>query len=209
MVYRDYLKSYCELLESHILNIKNIQKDYDISHSFEILQNRACVTLEVSELFLTRFVPPDSTKKPDIQIQQRLKYIFKDTLFVGTLSTVEFYLRTFLERYRETSIIETLLLRERRKNPRYIKFSSIIKELHACGKIDNLYLWEFSNQLRNDIAHNDSIGLEDMESPPMEFPIIMKAGEEARVTFRSIVSITQSIANEYYTTITKLIGILD
>jgi len=208
VVYRDYLKQYCELLESHIPNIRNIQKDYDISQSFVILQNRACITLEISNLFLKHFVPANIPIEPDIQIQRRLIYTFRDILFIGTLSTVEFCLRTFLVRYPETAVIETLLKRGV-KEPRYIHFSSIIDELHRDGRINDKSLWDFSIQLRNDIVHNDSVGRKGMESPPMEYPIIMKTGEEARATLRSFVSITQSIENDYYAAITKLIGILD
>ena len=80
MVYRNYLKQYCELLESHISNIKNIQKnDYDISHSFVILQNRAAIALEISNLLWDFFVPHNIPQNKEEQIQLVLIFVYRDS----------------------------------------------------------------------------------------------------------------------------------
>jgi len=49
------------------------------------------------------------------------------------------------------------------------------------------------------------VGRTNMASPLIEYPIVMKVGEEAKGNLRSFVEITQLIENQYYSIIDKLI----
>jgi len=188
--------------------IKEMHGNDDIVQSFVIIQNRAAIALEVSNLLLNHFVPVSMPTSPEMQIQRRLAYIFRDILFVGTLSTIEFHLRNALENSPKTyvSVIEALM--DRRINePRKIAFRSIVKKLLEEDLIESIELWDFCITLRNDIVHNDSIGQKELKCPDMDYPIIVKKGFEAMATLRSFVEITQLMESSYFTITTKLLAL--
>ena len=55
-MYRRSLKAYCDTIDQHIAQIRSIQKTHHVDHSFVILQNRACVVLEICESYDNTFV---------------------------------------------------------------------------------------------------------------------------------------------------------
>jgi len=145
------------------------------------------------------------TQDRDHQLQQRLSYPFKDILFVGTMSSLEFYLRGFLETHHAKDILASLVGRKA-KHPRDIPFSSTISKLQELNFITEGDLWTFALQLRNDIVHNDSVGRKHLPSPSsIDPPIYMNPGQEALGTLRSFVSLTQSIESSYFEAIKALL----
>ena len=132
------------------------------------------------------------------EVGQRLKYAYRDLLFVGNMSSVEYYCIKSLLLYPELEVTKKILDRGERR----VNFSTMIDWLKDM--LDDPYLWEFAANFRNDVVHFSAIPRQSMVSPDIEFPIEMKEGEEASGVLRSILSLSKSIERSFFTFIDGL-----
>ena len=132
------------------------------------------------------------------QMTQQLKYIYRDILFIGIMSTIEYHFIKSLLLYPELEVTQKI----KRKGERNVHLSMLIR--WANDMLGDFYLWDFCIKLRNDIVHFDSIGRQSMESPKIDHPVIMKQGGEASGNLRSLISLSREIENEYFKFIMNL-----
>jgi len=91
MVVRKYLCEFYQELQEHIKKVaqKEARKG-ELSQAFRVLSNRVAICGEITEDYMGRLARPTSPLLQD-EVRQRLKYVYRDVLFVGIMSTVEYY----------------------------------------------------------------------------------------------------------------------
>ena len=198
MVLTNYLKDF----ESQVHNHKNEIASQrpggaDFTQAFTVIGNRVTMVGEITEEYERRVARPVSPITQD-EARLRFKYLYRDLLFVGTMSGVEYYFIKYLLLYPEFDVTKKIVNRGERR----VQFSNLI--VWAKDMLDDFYLWDFAVKFRNDVVHFDSIARQSMESPDIEFSIAMTQGQEASGRLRSILALTKSIEHSFFTFIKGL-----
>jgi len=200
---KEYFKEYADELQEHSTFVSRIDNNEPVQDILLALykntSNRIVMVREVTDDYIKRLINPRFTLT-EVLMKQRLKNIYRDLLFIGTMSAMEYNI------IRLTIICPKLDQQGKvtsKGGERNIHFSDIIK--WNRDKLDDFHLWDFAIKLRNDIVHFDARGRQSMDSPRISFPIIMKEGEEAQGNLRSFISLTRAIENSFFKIIPSLL----
>ena len=199
MVVRDYLKEFYDELQTHVSEVATKEAhEGELSQAFKVISNRVVIAREISDDYMKRLSSPVSPLSED-QVTQRLKYVYRDLLFVGTMSTIEYYFIQSLLLYPELDATKKI----KRRGERKVHLSNLI--VWAKDMLDDFYLWDFCIKLRNDIVHFDAIARQSMESPDISYPVIMRQGKQASGLLRSFISLSWVIENGFFKFIMNLL----
>ena len=200
MVLKSYILEFYHRTESHKDSLMSRQSDEpDLSHAFLVLANRVAIAGEITDDYtarLTKIVDPLSQD----EVSSRLKYVYRDLLFVGNMSSIEYYLVKYLQLYPALKAAQEILKRGERR----VLMSQLLSWMSIDDLLDDTYLWDFAVKFRNDVVHFDARARQTMESPNIEFPITMTEGEEATGVLRSLLSLSGSIERSFYSLISGL-----
>ncbi len=88
---RQYLLKFYQEPQAHIKKVtqKEATKG-ELSQAFRVLSNRVAICGEITDDYMGRLARPASPLSQN-EVRQRLKYVYRDILFVGTMSTIEYY----------------------------------------------------------------------------------------------------------------------
>lgn len=198
MVVRAYLKEFYDQVQEHIDKVaaKEVHAG-ELSQAFRVLNNRIAIVGEITDDYMKRLVRATSPLKQD-EVRERLKYVYRDILFVGTMSTVEYYFIRWLPLWGELPDAAKEVMSKGAGWERTIYLSQMIRWANEKAILDDFYLWDFSVKLRNDVVHFDAIGRQAMKSPNIQHRIMMKKGRQASGRLRSFISLTRSIENSLF-----------
>ena len=192
MVVRDYLRGFYKDLQQHLSDAEKKQgPTAELAQAFRVISNRVLIVGEISDRYLDGHLTEDDA-------QLRLKYVYRDLLFTGTMSTIEYHLVKGLLLCPDLEAAQKI----RHRGKRRVHLSNLVEWLGDM--LDDSYLWDFCIKLRNDIVHDDAIGRQSMESPDIEFPVTMKEGEQAEGVLRSFVSLSRAIERSFFQLVMKL-----
>lgn len=195
MVVREYLKEFNDVLDEHTTVVKKIENNEPVRKIlldlYRAITNRTVLVRQITDDYMKHYLKP--LNPDEAMLIQCLKVIYRDVLYIGTVSSIEF---NFIRLTRISSQLDPHKKVNSEEDERNTHLSNIIK--WNKGKIDDLYLWDFAIKLRNDIVHFDARGRQTMDSPDIEFPITMRVGEEAQGVLRSFVSITKALENSIF-----------
>lgn len=200
MVLQSYLRDFHNQTESHGELLRSRQSgSADFSHAFRVLANRIVIAGEITDDYMGRLTRPVDPLTQD-EVRQRLKYVYRDLLFIGNMASIEYYLIKYLQLYPELTAAQEIS----RRGERRVQMSELLSWIHDL--LDDTYLWDFAVKFRNDVVHFDARARQYMESPSIEFPITMTEGEEATGVLRAILSLSSSIEKSFYSLVSGLIN---
>lgn len=196
---RKYLLGYYRQIQEHN---EIIQKQYNMDEfKFYIkgVNNPLAMASEITDNYISRITSGKSSITPAL-LRQRLKNVYRDILFIPTMSVFEY------------SFIKSLLLctdlnaskKIRKTGSRNVKFSKLLKWVNEDELINDNYIWVFSSYLRNDIVHYDAICRHTMDCPQIDFPISMVEGKMSEGVLRSFISLAKALEDSFFNFITKL-----
>ncbi len=185
-------------MQEHLDKVASKEKTQrSLSQAFIVISNRVVIVSEMTDDYMKRLASPAYSLN-EAQMKQQLKYIYRDILFTGIMSTIEYNFIKSLLLYPELEVTQKV----KSKGERNVHLSMLTR--WTKDMLGDFYLWDFCIKLRNDIVHFDSIGRQSMESPKIDHPVIMKQGEEASGNLRCLVSLSRGIENEYFKFIMNL-----
>lgn len=198
MVVRTYLRKFYEELQSHIDKVANKEAHRgQLSQAFKVLNNRVAIVGEITDDYMKRLARTTSPLTQN-EVRERLKYVYRDILFVGTMSTVEYYFIRWLPLWPILPDAAKKVMSTGAGWERKVYLSKMIKWANKKNLIDDFYLWDFCVKLRNDIVHFDAIGRQTMKSPNIGHPVTMRQGVQASGVLRSFISLSRAIENSLF-----------
>ena len=204
MVFKAYLEEFNNELQAHELAVRKMNiKAPILSVLLELykgINNRIVYVLEITDDYKMRVANPTFTLTEE-GMRQRLKNIYRDLLFVGTISAIEYHFIRLTGMCTQLVPHGEVVSKERQ---RQIHLSQIIKWNKGRFK-DDFYLWDFAIKLRNDIVHFDARGRQSMGAPKIAHPVIMTEGEEAQGNLRSFTSLTRALENSFFKIIPSIL----
>ena len=199
MVLQSYLREFHNQTENHVEILSSRQSgSADVSHAFVVLGNRIAIAGEITDNYIARFASSADQLSQD-EISSRLKYVYRDLLFVGNMSSIEYHLVKYLQLYPNLKAAQEIVKRGERR----VLMSQLLSWIDDL--LDDAYLWDFAVKFRNDVVHFDARARQTMPSPNIEFPITMAEGEEATGVLRALLSLSKSIELSFYSLISGLI----
>lgn len=203
MVVRSYLKEFYDELQEHSAYVGKMVDNEPIRDIllslYKNINNRLVMVMEITDDYMMRLTSPRFTLS-EVLMKQRLKNIYRDLLFTGTISAIEY---NFIRLTNMCPQLDPQGKVMSKGGERKIHLSDIIE--WNKDKLDDFHLWDFAIKLRNDVVHFDARGRQSMDSPKIDYPIIMKEGEEAEGKLRSFISLTRAIENSFFKIIPSLL----
>ena len=195
MVVRAYLREFYDDVQDHVDKAaKKEVRPGELSQAFKIINNRIVIVGEITDNYKKRLIRPMSPLTQN-EVRERLKYVYRDILFVGTMSTIEYYFIRWLPFWPALPDATKKVMSKGAGWEREIHLSDMIGWAKEKHMIDDFYLWDFCVKLRNDIVHFDAIGRQTMKSPNISYPVMMKQGKQAGGVLRSFISLSRAIEN--------------
>ena len=183
----EYLRHLHQQISQHLARAKERPTaDWANTQPFRVLLNRAGLTAEIYDA-LTRGLGLLSPRMTEEQIRLRLKYIFLDFLFIGSMSTFEYYAIKNLASHPGHPASDWV----QRRGERNVHLSHLITRIPEFN--DDRDLWDFAVKLRNDVVHFDAYARQTIPSPITDYPIEMRIGEQAEGVLRSFLSLTERV----------------
>jgi hypothetical protein len=191
-----YLKDMLSVVNEHISQLETKSNGKILTKPFEDIFNKITLALAITDLFLKAPEAFNSTipvTKEQI-LTQALKTVYRDLLFVATMSSIEYHFSRILLRYPHYKTAQKI----QEQGVRKVKYSSVVE--WACEEeiLADKDLWDFAISARNDIAHHNAIARETKSSPINDFPIEMKEGSELAGKLRSLLSLTKHIEESFF-----------
>ncbi|MBI2171648.1 MAG: hypothetical protein HYU30_06465 [Chloroflexi bacterium] len=190
----EYLKGTYQQVVGHLHATE--QFGHFFHQPFVVIVNRVIISTEMLEaVFLLGQRPAQQPLTAD-EMRSRLTYLFRDMLFVGSMSTMEYYLIQILMSCPHHPAHEAI---QKKGGPRRVGLPDFMPWLQDSA------LWEFAIQFRNDAVHYNAVGRRTIPSPQqLDFPIIVTEGQEAQGVLRSFVALTKALEMSYYNLLTSL-----
>jgi hypothetical protein len=191
----DYLRDFYKQVNEHLAIIQEKEKERgSLSQAFAVIGNRIAICGDITHYHIERIAGKKSKFNKE-DLGKRLLYVYRDVIFAGMMSTIEYYFIKTVLMYPDLDAAKRILM----KGPgceRRVNFSDLIGWVKDM--LDDYYLWDFAVKLRNDIVHYDAIARHTVKSPNIEFPINMKQGQMSVGKLRSILSLSKGIDNSYF-----------
>ena len=193
-----YLEEMRNALKEHIGELKSKENGTgkNLVKPFSDISNKVNIVIPITHCIQERLqhfkINTPATPK-DIWAQV-LKTVYRDFLFVATMSTIEYYFPRILLQY-----------------PKYQSSRVDKKTMHDLidwasreGILADEYLWRFANYARNDIVHRNAFAKSAMKSPILDFPIEMVEGQQLSGKLRSLLSLTKHVETSFFNAVFSL-----
>ncbi len=198
-----YLEDICNAIKKHIDSL--IQKENsdgtDLVKPFNDISNKINFSIGITHLLSEKnYFKTDSTATPKQILDQNLKTFYRDFLFLGTMSTIEYYFFQILIQYPNYKTTKKI----QQEGIRNVQISKLIKWASQENIIADYDLWDFIVSARNDIVHYNAIARNTKTSSIHDFPISMVQGNEITGKLRSLISLTRAIEESFYNVVIHL-----
>lgn len=123
MVVRTYLAEFRNQIQEHLDKVTSKENTKrSLSQAFVVISNRIVIVSEMTDDYINRSISPAYSLNEE-QMKQQLKYIYRDILFIGIMSTIEYNFIKSLLLYPELEVTQKL----KSKGERNVHFSVLIK----------------------------------------------------------------------------------
>jgi len=194
-----YLKTIAATVNNHIdqLIIKESKTCKNLVIPFREIYNKINITLAITDCltgypFRSESTETNTTKAK--KIVEAEKKVYRDFLFVATMSTIEYHFSQILLQYPNYGTTKEI----QKKGVRKVKFGELIEWASNEKILLDYDLWDFVISARNDIVHHNAIARNTKPCPIHDFPIDMNQGDELSGKLRSLLSLTRHIEESFF-----------
>jgi hypothetical protein len=193
-----YLEQIRYRIEKHIseLKLKENSAGKNLVKPFEVIYSKVNIAISITVSIQEKLghFKTDRPVTPKQIWAQALKTVYRDFLFVATMSTIEYYFSQLLlqcPNYETTQKIQ-------KKGIRSVTMRDLINWASKERILGDYELWDFTVSARNDVVHHDAIAKHTKKSPIRDFPIEMTEGQQLSGKLRSLLSLTKHVEESFF-----------
>ena len=200
-----YLKKMDAAVATHIdrIILKENRTGKDLVKPFAEICNKINITLAITnclEQYPFKREPTDTNTTMAKKAVEAEKKLYRDFLFVATMSAIEYYFCQILLQYPNYQTTSKI----RKKGVRKVNILTLVKWAYEEKILLDHVLWDFIISARNDIVHHNAIARDTKPSPITDFPIDMLQGQQLSAKIRGLLSLTKHIEESFFNLVVGL-----
>jgi len=199
----EYLNQIRGTVKKHIGKLKSKEEKYTnkkLAKPFEDISNKINIAIPLTtQVLKTQFTSSETTNLISIR-KQILKTIYRDFLFIATMSSIEYHFAKILLQFPKYNTAKEI----RKNGVRKVALKELVDWSYDERLLSNFDLWDFARCARNDIVHQNAIARHTKPSPITDFPIDMNQGQGLSGNLRSLLSLTKAVEDSFFQMVLKL-----